>query len=126
MTTAARAATGPVIRSWAYGGWEKPATVSQPITPSTGATSGSDTAEMDRTTTAARTSTPVAGSRPPSPAASAPVTSSAVKPAGSAKCAASPRGERLWSIGISLARARPREADLHIALTPAPGTLTPP
>ncbi len=48
MVTAARAATGPVIRSWAYGGWEKPATVSQPITPSTGATSGSDTAEMDQ------------------------------------------------------------------------------
>ena len=125
MTTAARTATGPVILSWAYGGWEKPATVSQPITPSTGATSGSATAEMDRTTAAAMMRTPVAGRRPPSPAASAPVTSSAVKPPGNAKCAASPRGERLRSIGISFARARPRRADLHIALTFPHRTLTP-
>ena len=47
MVTAARAATGPVIRSWAYGGREKPTTVSHPITPRTGAASGSATAEMD-------------------------------------------------------------------------------
>jgi hypothetical protein len=126
MTTAARAATGPVILSWAYGGREKPTTVSQPITPSTGATSGSDTAEIDRTTTAAMTSTPVAGRRPPSPAASAPVTSSAVKPAGNAKCAASPRGVRLRSIAASFACAGSLRADLHMALTPGHKTLTPP
>ena len=84
MVTAARAATGPVILSWAYGGREKPTTVSHPMTPRAGAASGSATAEMANTTTAARMRTPVAGSRPPSPAASAPVTSSAVKPAGSA------------------------------------------
>ena len=47
MATAARAATGPVILSWAYGGREKPTTVSHPMTPRTGATSGSATAEMD-------------------------------------------------------------------------------
>jgi hypothetical protein len=84
MVTAARTATGPVIRSWAYGGREKPATVSQPITPSAGTASGSATAEIANTTAAARISTPVPGSRPPSPAASAPGSSSAVKPAGSA------------------------------------------
>ena len=126
MVTAARTATGPVIRSWAYGGREKPATVSQPINPSTGATSGSATTEMARTMAAARMSTPVAGSRPPSPAASAPVSSSAVKPAGSAKWAASPRGERLRSIGSSSPRPGQAGADLHTALTRPPATLTRP
>src|SRR5579859_5494930 len=69
--------------------------VSQPISASTGAAMGSATNDTTPATTAQAISTPVAGSLPPSPAATVPTASSIAKPTGSAKGAASPRGFRL-------------------------------
>ena len=85
--TAACAASGPVGRSWAYGGLEKPTTVSQPISASSGAARGSATADVTATRTAMATSTPVAENRPCRAAAMVPMSSMPAKAAGSATCA---------------------------------------
>ena len=82
--TAARSATEPVSRRSAYGGREKPMTVSQPMKASGTAAVGSATAASPPTTTAHAISTPVAPSRPSSAAATVPMANSAAKPAGSA------------------------------------------
>jgi hypothetical protein len=73
--TAACAASGPVGRSCAYGGREKPTTVSQPINSSSGAARGSATADVTVTKIATATSTPVAENRPCRAAAAVPMSS---------------------------------------------------
>jgi hypothetical protein len=73
--TAARTASGPVSRSWAYGGREKPTTVSHPTNPSSGAARGSATAEATATRSATVTSTPVAENLPCRAAAAVPMAS---------------------------------------------------
>jgi hypothetical protein len=73
--TAARAASGPVSRSWAYGGREKPTTVSHPINPSSGAARSSATADVTVTKSATAMSTPVAENRPCRAAAAVPMAS---------------------------------------------------
>jgi len=73
--TAACAASGPVGRSWAYGGLAKPTTVSHPTNPSSGAASGSATADVTVTRIATVTSTPVAAALPCRAAAAAPMSS---------------------------------------------------
>ncbi len=88
---AACQAMGPVGRSCAYGGREKPIAVSQPISASGAAASGSATNDVAPATTEQAMSTPAVLSLPPSAAATVPTTSSSAEPSGSAKGAASPR-----------------------------------
>jgi hypothetical protein len=73
--TATCAARGPVGRSWAYGGLEKPTTVSDPTNPSSGAARGSAAADVAVTMIATVTSTLVAENRPCRAAAAVPVSS---------------------------------------------------
>ena len=119
-----RGPAGAPRRNWAYGGPENPAAVSHPMTPSTGAASGSATMVRRLTITAARASTTGPGSLPPRTAAAAPSTSSAARPTGSAICAGSVgrAGERC--IAASAHPARPAIDDLDAFLTPGSPILT--
>ena len=83
-TRAACAAHGPVGRSCAYGGRENPIVVSQPIPASGTAVTGSAAAATTPVISTQAISTPVAESRPCSPAATVPTARNMAKPAGSA------------------------------------------
>src|SRR5262249_37350899 len=91
IVIAACAAVAPSGCRSAYGGRENPMTVSQPITPSGTPAVASDSPDLTVPTTAHTISTPVAGSRPFSAAATVPTANSAANPAGSAYGADSPR-----------------------------------
>ena len=116
ITSAASAAVLPVGRRSAYGGREKPATVSQPIAPSGTDASGSAISAVVPTTIAAAISTPVAGSRPLRAAATVPTANSAAKAAGSAYGAGTPR--RLLRRVISLPFDRGSGRIFKILITP--------
>ncbi len=116
ITSAASAAAAPVGRRSAYGGRENPATVSQPMAPSGTDASGSAISAVTPTTIAAAISTPVAGSRPLSAAATVPTANSAAKAAGSAYGAGTPR--RPLPRVISLPFDRRIGQNLTILITP--------
>ncbi len=90
ITIAASTAVLPEGLRWAYGGREKPVTVSQPMMPSGTDATGSAIKEVVPTTTAAAIRTPVAGSLPFRPAATVPTANSAAKATGSAYGAGNP------------------------------------
>src|SRR5581483_6210054 len=81
---AACTAAGPVGRSWAYGGREKPVAVSQPMPLTNTAATGSAAMQTVKAIAAQAVRTPVAGRRPGRAAAAVPTARNMAKAAGSA------------------------------------------
>src|SRR2546430_2329197 len=100
-------------------------TVSQPMTPSGTTARISDVADVAATMTAHAISTPVAGKRPCSPAATVPTVNSAANAAGRAYGAGNPlRARSLVIVTAIPAPVRAGFDDLDVSLTPRSERLT--
>src|SRR3954462_2015606 len=101
-------------------------TASQPMTASGATARISDVADVGATTTAHAISTPVAGKRPCSPAATVPTANSAANATGSAYGAGNPlRARSLVIVPAIPAPVRACFDDLDTSLTPGSEGLTP-